>query len=58
VFFNRCAGILKFEEGKRLVLGEDSQVLEFIPKEWPDGPEIGNLLDASVPDERIIWCRS
>lgn len=57
VFFNRCAGILKFEEGKRLMLGEDSQVLEFIPKEWPDGLEIGNLLDAGVPDERIILCQ-
>jgi predicted Zn-dependent peptidase len=57
VFFNRCAGMLKFGEGKRLILGEDSQVLEFIPKEWPDGLEIGNLLDAAVPDERIIWCR-
>ena len=58
VFFDRCAGMLKFEEGKRLILGEDSQVLEFIPKEWPDGLEIGNLLDAAVPDERIIWCRA
>jgi len=58
VLFNRCAGILKFEEGRRLLLGEDSQVLEFIPKEWPYGLEIGNLLDAAVPDERIIWCRS
>lgn len=57
VYFNRCAGMLKFDEGKRLLFGEDSQIMEFTPSEWPDGPEIGNLMDAGVPDERIIWCR-
>jgi hypothetical protein len=48
--------MLKFEENKRLLLGEDSQTIEFIPHDWPDGNEIGNLLDAAVPDEHIIWC--
>jgi predicted Zn-dependent peptidase len=57
VYFNQCAGMLKFEEGKRLLLGEDSQIIELIPDEWPDGHEIGTLLDAVVPDEHIIWCR-
>ena len=47
-YFNRCAGMLKFGEGKRLLLGEDSQVIEFTPNEWPDGHEIGNLLDAAA----------
>jgi hypothetical protein len=56
VYFSRCAGMLKFEENKRLLLGEDSQTIEFIPHDWPDGNEIGNLLDAAVPDEHIIWC--
>jgi hypothetical protein len=55
VYFNRCAGMLKFE-GKRLLLGEDSQTIEFNHDEWVDGGEIGNLLDAAVPDEHIIWC--
>jgi hypothetical protein len=55
VYFSRCAGMLKFEN-KRLLLGEDSQTIEFVATEWPDGNEIGNLMDASVPDEQIIWC--
>jgi hypothetical protein len=48
--------MLKFGDGERHLLGQDAQTIQFIRDEWPDGHEIGTLLDAAVPDEHIIWC--
>jgi len=56
IYFSRCAGMLKGTDGKRVLLGEDAQSIAFTPSDWPDGQEIGSLLDAAVPDEQIIWC--
>jgi predicted Zn-dependent peptidase len=54
--FNACAGLLKYHGGRRLLLGDKGDKLEFVPSEWPDGAEIGSLLDAAMPDDRIILC--
>jgi hypothetical protein len=56
VYFNRCAGLLKYSEDRRVLLGEDRESIEFVAKEWPDGAEIASRLDAVVPDDRIIRC--
>jgi predicted Zn-dependent peptidase len=56
LYFNACAGLLKYREGRRLLLGDNGVGLEFVPREWPDGAEIASLLDAAMPDERIILC--
>jgi hypothetical protein len=56
LYFNACAGLLKYREGRRLLLGDNGVGLEFVPHEWPDGAEIGSLLDAAMPDDRIILC--
>ena len=56
LYFERCAGLLKYRDDRRVLLGEDGQSIDFNPTEWADGPEIGSRLDAAVPDDRIIRC--
>jgi zinc protease len=55
VYFERCAGLLKYSEDRRVLLGEDGESIEFVATEWPDGREIAFRVDAAVPDDRIIW---
>lgn len=55
VLFSACAALLKNSNGRRLLLGEDLQQLEIVPEDWRDGGDLVGLLDAAVPDDRIVW---
>jgi hypothetical protein len=55
VLFAACAGLLKHSNGRRLLLGEDLQRLEIVPEDWRDAGDLIGVIDAAVPDERIVW---
>ena len=54
VRWNAAAGLLRFGDGGRLVLGLDHQFIQVHPAEWVDGPQLVAAIDRSVPPDRVV----
>ncbi len=50
VLWDTCAGVVGWDDGTRLLLGDDGAGLLVDPAGWPDGATLTGLVDAAAPN--------
>ena len=54
VLWDTCAGVVGWDDGTRLLLGDDAAGVLVDPAGWPDGATLTGLVDAAAPNGVVL----